>query len=649
MTRPRKPDGITRRRFVNGVAVGVAGTVAGAPLPFASEASAPRRVIRSGAPLSYSASLAGFPPLRGGLRGSHEGANEVAHQMPFDGRSDWGPAAEPDLDLYDLVVVGGGISGLAAAHFYRKAHPDARILILENHDDIGGHARRNEFHLDGRLYLSGGGSRYLMPAVLADHLGEVYKDLGIDYDQITDEAADYEFYARHGLGIVFYFDAATYGERKLLPGHFGVLNHMDVPERPSWETISQMPFSEKAKRQLYKLYHINEDRTEAGFFDELDYLGTLTYEEFLKKHGGITEPEILDWIRPMSVLSGMWNDSLPAWEGFAMGQPGLGATSFRLLRGNRYANLMKFLLSPAPLPDGNGGLARLFARSLVPQVSSGALNPAGMVAAPFDYGKLDEPGSQVRIRLNSTAVQIAHDGDPQTAKQVFVTYVRHGKTEKVRARNCVLACWNNMIPHIWREIPDAQRSALAKGIKLPNVFTNVLLRNWRAFERAGVGGGFASSFYHSTFYLENLSNLGNYHSPANPEEPTILFLAGCPRGWGPPDVRNRSSTGRYELMGTTFEFLENDIKEQFNGMLGDHGFDADRDMAAITVNLWPHGYTAPQSTVFDPPYAEGEEPHLVGRRKLGRVAIANSDASTVALITAAVDEAKRAIDELEEG
>ncbi len=595
------PSGITRRQFVGGTAVAVGGALAGRANPALGEAPATKPApVRSGAPLGYRATQESFPPLRAGLRGSDMQANAVAHQMALEGRTEWGSATQPDPDTYDLVVVGAGISGLAAAHFYRKRNPDARVLILENHDDIGGHARRNEFHLDGRMYLGGGGSRYLMPTWMADHLDEFYKDVGIDMDAM-EEAQDFGFYERHGLKTVWYFDEKTYGTKRIVPAKVGILPNLGIPELPSRETIERTPFSEQAKRELHALYHFNEDRTEAGLFSEYGYLNRLSYEEFLKRHGGITQQEILDWFRSMSVLQGIPNHVNSAITGFGMGQPGLGATSFRLLRGNRLGKLAMMALKSTPFPDGNGGLARLMARRLVPGVSSAPVDPAALVTAPFDYAKLDLADTPVRIRLSSTVVNVRHEGDPKTAKTVSVTYRREGRTQSVRCRNVVLACWNNVIPYIWKEIPESQSEALRKGIKVPLTFTNVLLRNWRPFKEAGISGGFASSFYHSIFYLEHVTKLGSYGSDEDPDEPTVLFLCGAPTGsLEETDLWSWAKTARYEMLSRPFSYYEDDLKEQLNGMLGDRGFDFDRDVAGITVNRWPHGYAHAQPPA-DPP------------------------------------------------
>lgn len=632
---------------MNGAAAGLAGTALAGGFPSPVTAAQASHPISSGAAIRHSASATGYPPLRGGLRGSDPGSNAVAHKLALEGQREWGPARQSDTAIYDLVVVGGGLSGLSAAHFYRKRRPGARILILDNHDDFGGHARRNEFELDGRMYLGMGGSEGIAAALMTDPMSELFEDIAVDLEQLAADT-DQSFFARHGLGHVFFFDKETYGVDKIVPGHIPELLQFPIPESPTRLDIDEMPLSAASKRELFALYRLNEDRTDAGVFGEFDYLNSITYEDFLKRHGGITQPELTAWFRPSTIVTGMYADSVSAIQALGMGLPGLGATSFRLLRHKRLPQLFRLLFSDgAQCPDGNATVARMLVRQLIPAVSDGGETMASVVTAPFDYSKLDLPGAEARLRLNSTVVNVRHDGDPHDADTVSVTYVRDGGAERVQARHCVLACWNSGIPYIWPEIPEAQRQALSQVTKLPMVLTNVLLRNWGAFKAAGVGAAYCPGHLHAIVHFACESGLGDgYGVPASPDEPAVLFMRGVPRGLGPPNPRNRAETGRYEMMSRTFEHYEQDVRRMLNGMVGAHGFEFDRDVAALTVNQWPHGYAQGPSPVFDPDYAAGQAPHEIGRTPLGRVAIANSDAEALPLMQGAIDQAWRAVGEL---
>src|ERR1700675_3732437 len=142
---------IARRDFLNGVAIGVGGAVAACWIPGLEWSAEAAEFFAQDKPGYY-------PPALTGMRGSADGSCEGAPALR-DG--DFWKKAGPPVDTresYDLVVVGGGISGLAAAYFYRKANPSGRVLILDNHDDFGGHAKRNEFRPDGRLLLANGGT-----------------------------------------------------------------------------------------------------------------------------------------------------------------------------------------------------------------------------------------------------------------------------------------------------------------------------------------------------------------------------------------------------------------------------------------------------------------------------------------------------------
>src|SRR5262252_5133150 len=144
---------IARRDFLNGIAVGVRATVAGR---IASGIPGMEAMLAAAA---FAQDTPGYyPPALTGMRGSHDGSFDVSHALR-DNRF-WTSSTRPisTNETYDLVIVGGGISGLAAAYFFRERSPSARILILDNHDDFGGHAKRNEFRPGGTLWIANGGT-----------------------------------------------------------------------------------------------------------------------------------------------------------------------------------------------------------------------------------------------------------------------------------------------------------------------------------------------------------------------------------------------------------------------------------------------------------------------------------------------------------
>ena len=111
-------------------------------------------------------------------------------------------------------------------------------------------------------------------------------------------------------------------------------------------------------------------------------------------------------------------------------------------------------------PDGNASIARLLVRSLVPDCIPGH-TMEDVVIARADYGKLDQPSSPIRIRLNSTAARVRQSGPHESSQEVEVAYVKDGKLQTVKGKACVLACYNGMIPYLCTELPESAERSLA--------------------------------------------------------------------------------------------------------------------------------------------------------------------------------------------
>jgi spermidine dehydrogenase len=229
---------------------------------------------------------------------------------------------------------------------------------------------------------------------------------------------------------------------------------------------------------------------------------------------------------------------------------------------------------------------------------------------------------------------------------VEISYSRGGRLESVRAARVVLACWHSVIPFICPELPGEQRAALQAATKVPLLYTNVALRNWTAFVRLGVGRAHAPGAYWSSAFLDLPVSLGGYRCPRDPEEPIVVHLGRTPCSPG-ASAREQHRVGRAELLGTPFEVFEREIRDQLGRMLGAGGFDPARDIAAITVNRWPHGYAYQYNSLWDPFWLEGKQtPCEIARRPFGRIAIANADAGAYSYTDAAIDHAHRAVQEL---
>jgi spermidine dehydrogenase len=296
-------------------------------------------------------------------------------------------------------------------------------------------------------------------------------------------------------------------------------------------------------------------------------------------------------------------------------------------------------------PDGNASIARLLVRSLIPGSAPGN-TMEDIVTAKMDYTRLDDSKNAARIRLNSTAIRAKHLGDPSTAKEVEVTYMLAGNAQKVRASNCVLACYNCVVPYLCPEMSQKQKDALAYAVKQPLVYTNVQIRNWAAFQKLGVSYIYSPAAYFCSTTLDFPVSLGDYKFPASPEEPCVLHLVRTPCKPG-LDCKDQFKAGRYELFTTPFETFEQKINDQLGRMLAGGGFEPKRDIQAITVNRWPHGYAYEYNPLFEPlGRPASERPCVVGRQPFGRITIANSDSDGHAYTNIAIDQGYRAVQEL---
>ncbi len=623
---------ITRRDFLNGFSVAAGASLLPSNYHWLETLGLPQSPYAPEKNPNY------YPPTLTGMRGTTDASMEAGHALRDGGQ--W-PTATPDTDSYDLIIVGGGISGLSAAYFFRKiAGPKARVLVLENLDDFGGHAKRNEYHTPERMLIGYGGTQSIdSPGRWSKHAKGLIQELGVDlqrferyFDQATDPVAN--------ESDAVFFDKETFGEDKLVTGRNKI---------PLTEFLEKSPLAPRVQKDLVRLHTEKTDYLpNLSSWNKKVLLAKTSYKEFLLKYAKL-HPDAIPLLQKQTYgLFGVGIDATPAADAAAMGYPGFqgmdlsgppgpGLTVESTKRDDGAPYIYHF-------PDGNASIARLLVRSLIPGSAPGS-TMEDIVTAKMNYATLDDPKSHVRIRLNSTAIRAVNVGDAANSTGAEVTYVRGGRTHSVRGNACILACWNMVIPYLCTEMSREQKDALAYGVKVPLVYTNVQISNSRAFHTLGARKIRCPGAYFQSVDMDFPVSMGDYKYPANPDEPCVLHLEKIPVGPGATQ-RDQQIAGRMELYRTPFSTFERNVRNLLSRILSPAGFDPARDIQSITVNRWPHGYAYEYNSLYDPNFAPDKRPCVIGRQPFGRISIANSDAAAFAYTSAAIDEAHRAVMEV---
>ncbi|MGL5008409.1 MAG: NAD(P)-binding protein [Paracoccaceae bacterium] len=618
---------ITRRDFFDGVARAALGAAA-------------LQTFGAGAAQAFTPTdNAAYPPASTGLQGQTEASRSVGHAMR-DG-SYWANAGDvtDTGEAYDLVVVGAGISGLAAAFLYRQqAGADKRVLLIDPLDAYGGHAKRNEFTASNGATLIGyGGSQSMQtPSYFSPAVTQLLADVGIEPAKF-ETFYDQEWGETRGLQSATFFAKEVWGEDKLV---------IRGDDTAAW--VAQTPMNDKAKADLIALIDAPGDYMPGLTAEEkLQKLSEITYKEFLLDYVK-ADPQLVTYfqmstggyfgagIDAVTALDarGNWN---PGFDGMDLGEavhPN-HSPSGRLAFTDPDAYIYHF-------PDGNAGIAHALIRAMVPGAMAGTTMEE-LATEKVDYAMLDVAESPVRVRLNSTVVKVAHNAD-KTA--VTVTYAdAGGKPMSVTAGHVVLACWHRMIPYLTDELSADQVTALNDQQKVPLLYTNVQLRNWEAFDALKIEGFRAPGMFWSGAEIDFPVSMGSYKFADKPADPVILHLSKVMVEPG-LSSREQALAGKRALMAITFEELEFSIRDMLDRALAGSGFDAATDIEGITVNRWAHGYAYEYMRPWDAFWPAGELPIVKARQPWGRIAIANSDSGAYAYAHSAIDQAVRAVRDL---
>jgi spermidine dehydrogenase len=633
---------ITRRNFINGTLMAAGAVV----FPYGCTSDA---VLTSLDP-SY------YPPALNGLRGSHPGSNTHAHSLAIEKKMNWGIPTQLKEE-YDLIVVGGGISGLSAAYFYQQEHGrDKKVLILDNHDDFGGHARRNEHAINGNL-PNGGSQTLVSPHARSKIVLDLLKNIGIDLDRFK-TAYDINFYRNNELGAITYFNKERFGEDKIVKHPFSHypwwvegLPHPDISYE---EAVQNSPLSEKGKEQLLRILNgglhvldLSKDRLQ-------EYIYSHSYFDYLKTTLRIDDPQVLEIARTScSDWAGGGADILSIGEALDCGALGfdpinewkdiVGEKAFNESvknHGNTFSADDPYIHH---FPDGNATVARMLVKKMIPKVGEGD-NAEEIVLSRFNYNELDKSDNDVRIRLNSTVIQVNHRGAASSSDDVLVTYINDNKSYEVTGKSVVMACYNRMIPYIIPDLPEEQSQALKRSEKKPIQYSTVGLKNWRGVKEIGMGMAMSPGNMHQVVMMDFPVSMGGYAFTKSPDDPCILQMIACPFGSteGAPPIEQFREV-RHKMLNLQFNHYEEEIRAHLSGMFPRDVFEFDRDVESITINRWAHGYVYGGSRLFD---SDLREMAKIGRKPFGRTTIANIDSAPSAYAHVAIEQAWRAVQEL---
>ena len=601
---------ITRRDFLNGTQVAIGGSF-----------FMPSQNLFSTS--SFSLPNDYYPPALTGLRGSHDGSWEVMHSKVLG--KQWKKSKYEEK--YDLVIVGAGISGLSSAYHYKKTHPEAKILLIDNHDDFGGHAKRNEFEVNGETRIGYGGTEAIdTPSSYSQEAKSLIKEIGIDVEKFY-EAYDQSLYSSLGLGKGILFDSNSFSEERLVTGYNKV---------PWKEFAEKTPMTQKAKDDLVRIWTEKKDYLPI-LSDEEKYelLKDLSYYDFLKDYVKVDQ-QILEIFRRWGMS--FWCvgiDEVPCTliQNYDGGMPGLDYT----LKRSGYRGDEPYIFH---FPDGNASVARLLVRALIPGSVPGS-SMEDVVLAKVNYSLLDGD-STTKIRLNSTVVDVSHTNN---SSAVDITYVRKHDVHTIRADKCILACYNSAIPYLCSELPKKQVDGLKYNVKIPLTYTKVMIPSWKVFADLGLDFVYYTDAFYKQVELAYPVSIGDYKFNKSPDGSMVLHMCHSHHSKdikGPDQWRE----GRRRLLSTPFSVYEGHVKDQLDSALGGGGFDSDRDISAITVNRWPHGYSYSNDLIWEPDWENEEsKPWVIGRQQYGRISIANSDAGASADTNSAITHGIRAAQE----
>jgi spermidine dehydrogenase len=427
-----------------------------------------------------------------------------------------------------------------------------------------------------------------------------------------------------------FFDKEHFGEDRLVPGN----------GRLPWDQFfKQAPLSEHARNDLIRLHGKNTDYMAGMTVEEkVATLARISYQDFLLRYAKMT-PDALPFFLGQGGRNNKRVDTTPALESArrgSVGFDGLGLPEEEIFRQGSFT---------FHFPDGNASIARLLVSRLTARAIPGRHDMSSIVSATVVYNRLDESASPTRIRLNSTVTRVAVESVAGKRTAAKVAYLQDGRMHLVRAENVVLACYNALIPKLVPELPESQKQALTYAVKVPMLYTNVLIRRWTPFQTLGVSSINSPGMYYPNASLDPGSNIGGYRGVSTPDEPIVVHMVRNPNKPGLAR-KEQNRIGQHELLTTTFHDFELAVRRQLSRMLAGTDFAPAEDIVGLAINRWPDGYSYTYDTLADPDVAPEKRPHVIGRQRFGPVTIANADAGAAAFTNQAFDEAHRAVQEI---
>jgi len=535
-------------------------------------------------------------------------------------------------ETYDCVIVGGGISGLAAALvFHRQSGKGKTCLVLDNHPIFGGEAKRNEFIVDGHRLIAHQGSAFFPVPYPHSFIGRFYESIGLktprlEYQKWDSSKPEIKLSRTPYLGTA---PNATYFGAKF--GHPQGLWLTD----PWGKQLESAPVSPKARAELSKFQSGGEAGGQAPQYpgDAVSrQLDAVTLEDSMMQRHGISRETIRAFLSPGEGAGyGLGPDALSGYTAYA-------ADMLHPLDISDETGTQMF-------PDGNSGIARLIAKTLIPESIAGEHSLEEVCRNAVNFAALDGAGARARIRLDATAVWVKHDGDPLKSDSVTIAYSRAGKTYRVKARSVVMAGGSWTTKHIVRDLSPDHVAAYGQFYRTPCLMANVAVRNWRFLYKMGISGCQWYEGIGSYMQVRKLATCGADSPTIGPDSPTVLTLKILFTYPG-KSTEQQGHMGRAELLSTPFRDYERQIRQQFTEMFARSGFDASRDIAGIILNRWGHAYLSPAPGFFFGKEGKPAPGDVLRAAPFGRIAFANTDLSGVADHRSSIIEADRAVGQL---